>query len=106
MYYLDNGNIITKLEDLRDQVSEDIYQAVDGMHQAEINNILNHSQVVEYERDAAEHSLETCHLEMNNAYRIAKDLELYLDSAKRINRDYIKDTIRGIAELIENSIDE
>lgn len=105
MYYLDNGNIVTKLEDLRDQVSEDIYQAVDGIHQTEINNILNHSQVVEYERDAAEHSLETCHLEMNNAYNMIKDLEIYLESTRRINRDYIKDRIRGIAELIENSID-
>lgn len=105
MYYLDNGNIVTKIEDLRDQVSEDIYRAVDGMHQAEIDNILNHNQVVEYERDAAEQSLETCHLEMNGAYNRIKDLEIYLESTRRINRDYIKDTVRGIAELIENSID-
>ena len=105
MYYLDNGNIRTKLEDLRDQVSEDIYQAVEGMHQEELGKSLCNLSITTYERDAAEHSLETCHLEMNNAYRIVKDLELYLDSAKRINRDYIKDTIRGIAELIENSID-
>ena len=105
MYYLDNGNIVTKMEDLRDQISDDLYQAVEGIHQDELNIVSNNLSITTYEKDLAEERLETCHMDMQDAYRALGELETYIKTTKRLNRDKILDIIGIINHNIENSID-
>lgn len=105
MYYLDNGNIVTKMEDLRDQISDDLYQAVEGMHQDELNIVSNNLSITTYEKDLAEERLETCHMDMQDAYRALGELETYIKTTKRLNRDKILDIIGIINHNIEDSID-
>lgn len=105
MYYLDNGNIVTKMEDLRDQISDDLYQAVKGIHQDELNIVSNNLSITTYEKDLAEERLETCHMDMQDAYRALGELETYIKTTKRLNRDKILDIIGIINHNIENSID-
>ena len=105
MYYLDNGNIVTKMEDLRDQISDDLYQAVEGIHQDELNIVSNNLSITTYEKDLAEERLETCHMDMQDAYRAVCDLETYIKTTKRLNRDKMLDIIGIISHNIENSID-
>lgn len=105
MYYLDNGNIVTKMEDLRDQIPDDLYQAVEGIHQDKLEIVSDDLSIKTYERDLAEERLETCHMDMQDAYRALGDLETYIKTAKRLNRDKILDIIGIINHNIENSID-
>ena len=105
MYYLDNGNIVTKMEDLRDQISDDLYQAVEGIHQDELNIVSNNLSITTYEKDLAEERLETCHIDMQDAYRALGELETYIKTTKRLNRDKILDIIGIINHNIEDSID-
>lgn len=105
MYYLDSGNIVTKMEDLRDQISDDLYQAVEGMHQDELNIVSNNLSITTYEKDLAEERLETCHMAMQDAYRALGELETYIKTTKRLNRDKILDIIGIINHNIEDSID-
>ena len=105
MYYLDNGNIVTKMEDLRDQISDDLYQAVEGIHQDELDVVLDTLDNTTYRRDLAEERLETCHMDMQDAYRALGELETYIKTAKRLNRDKILDIIGIINHNIEDSID-
>ena len=39
MYYLDRGIYVSKIEDLRDIVTDDIYEAVEGLHNDEIKQL-------------------------------------------------------------------
>ena len=105
MYYLDNGNIVTKMEDLRDQISDNLYQAVEGIHQDELNIVSNNLSITTYEKDLAEERLETCHIDMQDAYRALGELETYIKTTKRLNRDKILDIIGIINHNIEDSID-
>ena len=105
MYYLDNGNIVTKIEDLRDQISDNLYQAVEGIHQDELNIVSNNLSITTYEKDLAEERLETCHIDMQDAYRALGELETYIKTTKRLNRDKILDIIGIINHNIEDSID-
>ena len=105
MYYLDNGNIVTKMEDLRDQISDDLYQAVEGIHQDELDIVSNNLSITTYEKDLAEERLETCHMDMQDAYRALGELETYIKTTKRLNRDKILDIIGIINHNIEDSID-
>ena len=105
MYYLDNGNIVTKMEDLRDQISDDLYQAVEGIHQDELDIVSDNLSIKTYERDLAEERLENCHMNIQDAYRALCDLETYIKTTKRLNRDKILDIIGIINHNIEDSID-
>lgn len=105
MYYLDNGNIVSKIEDLRGEISDDLYQAVEGMHQEELGKSLCNLSITTYERDLAEGRLETCHMEMQEAYRTLDDLGTYIMTTKRLSRNELLDRIRAITKNIENSID-
>ncbi len=105
MYYLNNGSIITKIEDLRYELSDDLYQAVEGMHQEELGKLLCNLSTTTYERDLAEERLDACHMEIQDAYRTLNDLANYIMTTQRLNRTKLIATLKMITENIENGID-
>ena len=50
MYYLNNGNIINNMESFQGNVTDDVYEAMEGLHNEEVNERAMDSNDIERER--------------------------------------------------------
>lgn len=105
MYYLDNGNIINSIEGLQDNVGDDIYNAIEGLHNEEINNINSNLENCKYELNSYELRFDDAKSQLMDAQNSIEELEKYILSSKRINRNTILEYIRDLKLSIENGID-
>lgn len=105
MYYLDNGNIINSVEGLQDNVSEDIYCAIEGLYNEEINKINNNLENCKYELNSYELRFDDAKSQLMDAQNTIEELEEYILNSKRINRNTILEYIKDLKLSIENGID-
>lgn len=105
MYYLNNGNIINSIEGLQDNVADDVYDAIDGLHNEEINNINNNLKNCIYELNSYELRFDDIKSQLHDAQNTIEELEEYVLNSKRINRNTILEYIRDLKSSIENGID-
>ena len=108
------GIYVNKVEDLRDKVSEDIYDAIECLVEEGNDEIHEKYEILKDEFEVYESELEN----LRSAYNEIKDLvdkfeeELdnlyeYVEDTKRMNRDKILNSIKKVEiELINNIINK
>ena len=115
MYYIDEfGIYVNKVEDLRDNVSEELYEVIEKlMNKNEINEENN---ILKDELHSYEMSMEELRFNMNEIENISDNIEDdifklmdYLSSAKRIDRREIESKLchilRDIKSIQQKSTD-
>lgn len=105
MYYLSNGNIINNMESLQGNVSDDVYEAMEGLHNEEINELKEDIQHYKYEKENYELRFDDTKSQLYNAQRVIEELKDYIKDSKRVNRNTILEYILELQNTIENSID-
>ena len=105
LYYLNNGNIINSIEGLQDNVTDDVYDAIDGLHNEEINNINNNLKNCMYELNSYELRFDDVKSQLHDTQNTIEELEEYILNSKRINRNTILEYIRDLKLSIDNGID-
>lgn len=105
MYYLNNGNIINNMESLQGNVSDDVYEAMEGLHNEEVNELKEDIQYYKYEKENYELRFDDTKRELYDSQRIVEELKNYIKDSKRINRNTILEYILELQNTIENGID-
>lgn len=105
MYYLDNGNIINNMESLQGNVTDDVYEAMEGLHNEEVNEIKKDMQYYKYEKENYELRFDDTKSQLYDSQRIVEELKNYIKDSKRINRNTILEYILELQNTIENGID-
>ena len=105
MYYLDNGNIINNMESLQGNVTDDVYEAMEGLHNEEVNEIKKDMQYYKYEKENYELRFDDAKSQLYDSQRIVEELKNYIKDSKRINRNAILEYILELQNTIENGID-
>ena len=105
MYYLDRGIYVSKIEDLRDIVTDDIYEAVEGMHNDEIRQLKDECDTGDELLEQYECRLDECKSNLYEAQELCKQLLNMVDSSKRLNRDKLRDLIIGTWQAVDRGID-
>lgn len=105
MYYLNNGNIINNMESLQGNVTDDVYEAIEGLHNDEINEIKKDVQHYKFEKENYELRFDDAKSQLYDAQRTIDDLIDYIKDSKRINRNKILDYALELQNAIENGID-
>lgn len=105
MYYLDNGNIINNMESLQGNVTNDVYEAMEGLHNEEVNEIKKDMQYYKYEKENYELRFDDAKSQLYDSQRIVEELKNYIRDSKRINRNTILEYILELQNTIENGID-
>ena len=105
LYYLNNGNIINNMESLQGNVSDDVYDAVEGLHNKEVNELKEDIQYYKYEKENYELRFDDTKSQLYNAQRTIEELKNYIKDSKRVNRNTILEYILELQNTIENGID-
>lgn len=105
MYYLNNGNIINNMESLQGNVTDDVYEAMEGLHNEEVNEIKKDMQYYKYEKENYELRFDDTKSQLYDSQRIVEELKNYIKDSKRINRNTILEYILELQNTIENGID-
>ena len=106
MYYLDSkGVYVNDIEDLRDIVTDDIYEAVEGLHNDEIKQLKDECDTGDELLEEYECRLDECKSYLYEAQELCKQLLNMVDSSKRLNRDKLKDLIIDTWQTIDRGID-
>ena len=106
MYYLDSkGVYVNDIEDLRDIVTDDIYEAVEGMHNDEIRQLKDECDTGDEIIEEYEVRLDECKSNLYEAQELCKQLLDMVDSSKRLNRDKLRDLIIDTWRTIDIGID-
>ena len=106
MYYLDSKGIyVNDIEDLRDIVTDDIYEAVEGMHNDEIRQLKDECDTGDEIIEEYEVRLDECKSKLYEAQELCKQLLNMVDSSKRLNRDKLRDLIIDTWRTIDIGID-
>ena len=105
LYYLNNGMIVNSIEGLQNNIDDDIYDAVEGLYNEEINNIKKDVEHYKYEKEHYEIRLDDAKSQLYDAQRTIEELEDYILDSKRINRNTILEYVRDLKLSIENGID-
>lgn len=105
MYYLNNGNIINNMESLQGNVSDDVYEAMEGLHNEEVNEVKKDMQYYKYEKEHYELRFDDAKSQLYNAQRVIEELKDYIKDSKRVNRNTILEYILELQNTIENGID-
>lgn len=105
MYYLNNGNIINNMESLQGNVTDDVYEAMEGLHNEEVNEIKKDMQYYKYEKENYELRFDDAKSQLYDSQRIVEELKNYIKDSKRINRNTILEYILELQNTIENGID-
>lgn len=105
MYYLNNGNIINNMESLQGNVSDDVYKAVEGLHNEEVNELKEDIQYYKYEKENYELRFDDTKSQLYNAQRVIEELKGYIKNSKRVNRNTILEYVLELQNTIENGID-
>jgi hypothetical protein len=105
MYYLNNGNIINNMESLQGNVTDDVYEAMEGLHNEEVNEIKKDMQYYKYEKENYELRFDDAKSQLYNAQRVIEELKDYIKDSKRVNRNTILEYVLELQNTIENGID-
>lgn len=105
MYYLNNGNIINNMESLQGNVSDDVYEAMEGLHNEEVNELKENIQYYKYEKENYELRFDDTKSQLYNAQRVIEELKDYIKDSKRVNRNTILEYVLELQNTIENGID-
>jgi hypothetical protein len=105
MYYLNNGNIINNMESLQGNVTDDVYEAMEGLHNEEVNEVKKDMQYYKYEKEHYELRFDDAKSQLYNAQRVIEELKDYIKDSKRVNRNTILEYILELQNTIENGID-
>lgn len=106
MYYLDTKGIyVTDMEDIRDIVTEDIYKAVEGLHNEEVKACKEDIAHYKEEYESYEYRLDNATTIAHEQQRIIEEVLIDLNSGKRINRQQILRTLQVLADLSTDIID-
>lgn len=105
MYYLNNGNIINNMESLQGNVSDDVYEAMEGLHNEEVNELKEDIQCYKYEKENYELRFDDTKSQLYNAQRVIEELKDYIKDSKRMNRNTILEYVLELQNTIENGID-
>ena len=105
MYYLNNGNIINNMESLQGNVSDDVYEAMEGLHNEEINELKEDIQYYKYEKENYELRFDDTKSQLYNAQRVIEELKNYIKDSKRVNRNTILEYVLELQNTIEDGID-
>lgn len=105
MYYLNNGNIINNMESLQGNVSDDVYEAMEGLHNEEVNELKEDIQYYKYEKENYELRFDDTKSQLYNAQRTIEELKDYIKDSKRVNRNTILEYVLELQNTIENGID-
>ena len=113
MVYVESlGIYVNKVEDLRDKVSEDLYQAIEHLTTVESESIEEDYENLKVEFEAYESMLDDYNSAFNEIINLVDkfDKELnnlydYVSDSKRINREKILSSLKDIeVDLIEKII--
>ena len=106
MYYLDTkGVYVSDIEDLRDIVTDDIYMAVEGIHNDDIRQLKDECDTGDEIIEQYECRLDECKSNLYEAQRLCKQLLDMVTDSKRLSRDKLKDLIIDTMQAIDNGID-
>ena len=106
MYYLDSkGVYVNDIEDLRDIVTDDIYEAIEGMHNDDIRQLKDECDTGDELLEEYERRLDECKSNLYEAQELCKQLLNMVDSSKRLNRDKLRDLIIDTWQTIDRGID-
>lgn len=118
MYYINEfGIYVNKVEDLRGNVSEELYEVIEKlMNKNEINEINEENNILKDELHSYEMSMEEFRFNMNEIENISDNIENdifklmdYLSSAKRIDRREIESKLclilRDVKKIQNKSTD-
>ena len=121
MYYIDEfGIYVNKVEDLRGNVSEELYEVIEKLMNKnetnEENNTLEENNILKDELHSYEMSMEELRFSMNEIENISDNIEDdifklmdYLSSAKRIDRREIESKLclilRDVKKIQNKSTD-
>ena len=105
MYYLNNGNIINNMESLQGNVSDDVYEAMEGLHNEKVNEVKKDMQYYKYEKEHYELRFDDAKSQLYNAQRVIEELKDYIKDSKRVNRNTILEYVLELQNTIENGID-
>nr|DAJ41357.1 MAG TPA: hypothetical protein [Caudoviricetes sp.] len=105
LYYLNNGMIVNSIEGLQNNIDDDVYEAVEGLHNEEINELKEDIQYYKYEKENYELRFNDTKSQLYNAQRVIEELKDYIKDSKRINRNTILEYILELQNTIENGID-
>ena len=105
MYYLNNGEIVQRIEDLENVLDESTYKAVEGLSNESISEATKDLEYYKYEKEHYELRFDDVKGQLFDAQRLIEDLEEYLTDSKRINRNKIIEYIKDLSKIIENGID-
>lgn len=118
MYYINEfGIYVNKVEDLRGNVSEELYEVIEKlMNENEINEINEENNILKDELHSYEMSMEEFRFNMNEIENISDNIENdifklmdYLSSAKRIDRREIESKLclilRDVKKIQNKSTD-
>ena len=95
MYYLNNGEIVQRIEDLENVLDESTYKAVEGLSNEYISEATDNLEYYKYEKEHYELRFEDAKSQLFDAQRLVKDLEEYLTDSKRINRNKIIEYVKN-----------
>ena len=105
MYYLNNGEIVQRIEDLENVLDESTYKAVEGLSNESILEATKDLEYYKYEKEHYELRFDDVKSQLFDAQRLVEDLEEYLTDSKRINRNKIIEYVKDLSKIIENGID-
>lgn len=105
MYYLNNGEIVQRIEDLENVLDESTYKAVKGLSNECISEATEDLEYYKYEKEHYELRFDDAKSQLFDAQRLVEDLEEYLTDSKRINRSKIIEYVKNLSKIIENGID-
>ncbi len=105
MYYLNNGEIVQRIEDLENVLDESTYKAVEGLNNESISEATEELEYYKYKKEHYELRFKDAKSQLFDAQRLVEDLEEYLTDSKRINRNKIIEYIKDLSKIIENGID-
>ena len=106
MYYLDSKGIyVNDIEDLRDIVTDDIYEAIEGIHNDDIRQLKDECDTGDELLEEYECRLDECKSNLYEAQELCKQLLNMVDSIKRLNRDKLRDLIIDTWQTIDRGID-
>ena len=106
MYYLDSkGVYVNDIEDLRDIVKDDVFEAIEGIHNDEIRQLLDECKASDEVIEEYACRLDECKSNLYEAQELCKQLLNMVDSSKRLNRDKLRDLIIDTWQTIDRGID-
>ena len=89
MYYLNNGNIINNMESFQGNVTDDVYEAMEGLHNEEVNEIKKDMQYYKYEKENYELRFDDAKSQLYDSQRIVEELKNYIKDNRNTILEYI-----------------